>query len=133
MKLIDSENTIIYEANKDKCLAVYKLCFADPRDVSEEDELKYTKELKLSWRGNLKIQLDLEFKGIDSWNRPVFYSKDYELYFGSTNKLFNYNHSIEDIKYYFKLNPKDLCIFGDSFGCEPHGGEIHKKFKTNIL
>lgn len=133
MKLIDSENTIIYEADKDKCLAVHKLCYADPKDVTEEDELKYTEELKLSWRGNLKIQLDLEFKLIDFWNRAVFYNSDFEMYFGSVNTLFDNNDNIETIKQHFIDNSKDMVIFGKDFENDPLGTTIGTKFKINLL
>ena len=133
MKLIDSENTVIYEAYTQEALYVHKLLTGSASEVTEDDEIKYEKQLRSEWKGNLKIQLDLKLKGVDNWNRACFYSEDFKLYIGSTSILFDYNESIEKIKDTFRKDSSTLCIFGDEFGCEPSGSTINFKFKINIL
>jgi len=64
--------------------------------------------------------IDLKFVGIDDWNRPVFYSEVSKAYFGSVEKLFEYGDKEETVL--SKVTPDDICYFGRSFDCEPHGG-----------
>ena len=66
--------------------------------------------------------IDIKFKGIDDWNRPVYKVVDKNIFFGSVNKLFNYNASDTEVNEYFRSNLEELEFFGDHFGCEPHGG-----------
>ena len=66
--------------------------------------------------------MDIKFRGIDSWNRPVYKVAEKEIYFGSVNKLFSYDATATEVNEYFKANLDDLEFFGDHFGCEPHGG-----------
>ncbi len=65
---------------------------------------------------------DIKFRGIDSWNRPVYKVVDKNIYFGSVNMLFNYDAGVTEVNEYFRNNLEDLEFFGDHFGCEPHGG-----------
>lgn len=69
--------------------------------------------------------MDIKFRGIDSWNRPVYKVAEKEIYFGSVNKLFNYDATATEVNEYFKANLDDLEFFGDYFDCEPHGGRAN--------
>ena len=39
------------------------------------------------------IIIKIKFRGIDSWNRPVFKNIDSKSHYGSVNTLFNYEDS----------------------------------------
>ena len=67
--------------------------------------------------------LKIRFVGIDDWNRPVF--KGTHSYYGSVNKIFNYDVSWEEIKN--SVTEKDLVYFGESFNCEPCGNACNVK------
>lgn len=78
-----------------------------------------------------KIKIvDVKFRGIDRWNRPVFIS-EYGFHYGSTNRLYDDEEAEEAIKY-FKENPSELEFFGMNFGCEPEGG-YPRKFKLKVI
>ena len=63
-------------------------------------------------------KIELEFEGIDSWNRPIF--KDCKgNRFGSTNRLFEYRDTFENVMK--TLTTLDICYFGKHFDCEPMG------------
>lgn len=68
----------------------------------------------------------IKFKGIDSWNRPVFKAIDKKIYFGSVTTLFEYDDDPDKIIKYFKDNINELEYFGSCFDCEPHGGTTFK-------
>lgn len=71
-------------------------------------------------------QVRLIFKGIDSWNRPVWKAPDSPEYFGSVTQLFNWGTPEEDV---LKLvSTYDLCYFGISFNCEPMGTSVPDKY-----
>lgn len=131
--LVDSENKVIYEGVDSK--EVLKVLLAHPADVTEEDEVKFEEQLRnLSWSGKLKyeVHFDLKFRGIDDWNRPVFKDVDSSLYFGDTNKLFDWSADAETVSNYYRNDPSGLEYFGSSFNCEPHGG-INECFKFKII
>lgn len=78
--------------------------------------------------------IKIEFKGIDSWNRPVFKSleKPYR-YYGSVNALFDDDATEE--KVLSELDEDGLVYFGDHFGCEPMGsnsGNIEIVSKSTV-
>ena len=139
-KIKDSNNELIYEGIHGK--EVYRVLTANPEDISEQDELEYEHILRTStWTGKLRLLeydnndnliINIKFKGVDDWNRPVFKDVDRSVYFGSTNKLFDWSDSEEVIVNYFKDNPNVLEYFGSSFNCEPNGG-ILKHSKLNII
>lgn len=67
--------------------------------------------------------LNIKFKGIDDWNRPVFKSdneKYKSLHFGSTNTLFPYDSTEDTV--INNITVSELEFFGTKFNCEPHGG-----------
>ena len=66
--------------------------------------------------------MDITFRGIDSWNRPVYKVVNKGIYFGSVNKLFSDDARAAEVDEYFRANLDELEFFGDHFGCEPHGG-----------
>ena len=78
------------------------------------------------------IIVNLKFKGIDHWNKPVFKDVDRKDYYGSVNTLFNEDDSEDKVLAYFKDNIDELEYFGDYFGCEPMGG-LDENIKLNIL
>jgi hypothetical protein len=65
--------------------------------------------------------VELKFRGIDSFNRPVFYSKTHG-FFGCTEVLFEMNASESDVLK--QINEHNLVWFGNSFDCEPMGTRI---------
>ena len=73
-----------------------------------------------------KVEL-IRFKGIDNWNRPIFKSLKYRNYFGSTDKLFGYSATEEEVLE--QITEKDLTFFGNSFGCEPMGTPVEGTIK----
>lgn len=82
------------------------------------------------------MRIYAKFKGIDDWNRPVF-KTDRGFYIGSVLTLFPDskkapNNTAEEISNYFRNNKGELCIFGDSFNCEPLGYTIDKSVELII-
>lgn len=61
----------------------------------------------------------VKYVGIDSFNRPIFKSLEKKAFYGSTNKLFSYGATEQEVLE--KVDENDLCYFGNSFGCEPWG------------
>ena len=62
----------------------------------------------------------VKFRGIDSFNRPVFVSVESpKCFYGSTDILFGYHSTEEEVL--SKITEEDLCYFGSSFDCEPMG------------
>lgn len=76
------------------------------------------------------MKILLRFAGIDSWNRPVFKSKDGS-YYGSTDKIYNMDVSPETIKK--EITVKDLVWFGNEFDCEPMGNPLDEKIDFEII
>ena len=72
--------------------------------------------------------VDVEFEGIDSWNRPVFKSASGTRY-GSTDMLYSFGE-IDKIRE--EMRGEHLQYFGRGFDCEPHGG-VPEKFRLNIV
>lgn len=66
----------------------------------------------------------LKFKGIDSFNRPVYEVEEQKSFVGSTSKLFSLDATKEEVDTYFKEHPEELVYFGSYFGCEPYGFEL---------
>lgn len=131
--LVDKNNNIVFEGTDAK--EILRILNANVYNVSEEDEVKYEHIFRpLIDKGELKFEVhfDLEFAGIDDWNRPVFKDVDSSLYFGSTEYLYGYDEFKKVGLNFFKLNPHLLEYFGSSFDCEPHGG-TQKHFKFNII
>lgn len=76
--------------------------------------------------------INIKFRGIDNFNRPVFKDKDSHDHYGSTCKLFSWSTPPEEIIEFFKANMDELEYFGRSFGCEPNGG-LSKNITLNIV
>lgn len=120
--LLDENDNIVFEGKEAK--EIFRILNTSIHDVSEEDEVLYEHIFRPLIGKKLKyeVHFDLIFRGIDDWNRPVFKDKDVNIYFGSTFKLFNWDTPKEEIIKYFKESNETLEYFGNSFGCEPHGG-----------
>ena len=70
------------------------------------------------------VALQIQFIGIDSWNRPIFKALDRENFFiGDNMHLFDYGATEDEVlKFYEDLElSKYLTYFGTHFGCEPWG------------
>lgn len=80
-----------------------------------------------------KIIIDIKFRGIDDFNRPVFKDVKSNQHFGSVDKLFSTDTPINEINDYFKENIYQLDLFGNKFNCEPMGGFSHEKYLLNII
>ena len=134
MKLIDNDNNIFYEGSKEQCLELHKVMYKKLEDVTEDDEVRFEQYLRKQFVGDLRMQLDLEFRVIDSWNRPTFKALDYDVIVGSVDILFDYNE-VNNCKEYFRNNPEGLVIFGSGsyIDEDPLGTRIGTKFKINIL
>lgn len=79
--------------------------------------------------------IQIKFRGIDDWNRPVFKCIDpryKSLYFGDVNKLWDWNENTDVVTNYYKEHVDALEYFGDSFNCEPHGG-LDSRIKLEII
>ena len=130
----DYKSNTIYKGEDAK--EVLRVLTANPKDITEEDEVKYESLLRnLSFYPPLRLVqytksgelvLHIKFKGVDSFNRPIFKSTDRNLYFGSTNQLFSQNDSPQHIIDNIKLN--ELVYFGDKFDCEPNGDRLNVFF-----
>jgi hypothetical protein len=82
------------------------------------------------------MTIQIKFRGIDSWNRPVFRGIDEKykfLYFGDVNKLWSYEADTDRITEYYKEHIEALEYFGDHFDCEPHGGMPFKGLELKII
>lgn len=68
--------------------------------------------------------INLKFRGIDDWGRPVFKDLNSSLHVCSVNTLFNYSDEPKKVVDYFTQNPNELELYGYKFPCEPHGGTL---------
>lgn len=67
----------------------------------------------------MSVTVEIKFVGIDSFNRPIFISKNKE-YYGCLDKLFGYDATEREVLE--KVNEKtDIYWFGSKFDCEPMG------------
>jgi hypothetical protein len=63
---------------------------------------------------------NVQFVGVDSWNRAVFKSLEKpRRFFGDVNNLFSDDATESEVL--AKITEDDLCYFGDHYGCEPMG------------
>ena len=69
----------------------------------------------------MSFHREVKFAGIDDWNRPVFKATDTNKHYGSTDILFDYGSSQDDVLKIIEAS--NLLYFGDSFNCEPFGSE----------
>jgi hypothetical protein len=68
----------------------------------------------------MEKKIELEFVGIDSWNRAVFKTcTEKKHYVGCIDKLFQRNATKQEVV--LTLCLKDLVYFGTKFDCEPEG------------
>ena len=85
-------------------------------------------EIKKNWDKERKQvdQVRLIWRGVDSWNRPVWKAPDQKAFYGSVTELFNYDATEDEVLK--KVDTFELCYFGDHFGCEPMGSSIPDKY-----
>ena len=133
MKIIDDENITFFESNINEVFYLYNKLVGSPANVTEEDEVTYERYLRKSFTGRLYIEIPISFKGIDYFNRPVYYSDDLNMYFGSLDTLYDYNTSKEEINAYIASNINELLFFGYTFNCEPNGSKLNPKYKLKII
>ena len=137
----DDNNKVIYKGSDGNY--VYDLLLSEPEDVTERDEVKYEDVLRTEWRGKIrlleyegdKLIINIQFKGIDYWNRPIFKDVIRNQYYGDVNKLWTAQEAGEDYKIlidYYKDNIGGLEFFGYEFDCEPLGG-LDDRIKLNII
>ena len=90
----------------------------DRKQAFHEMFERHAKERKEARRALKTIKI--QFRGIDSWNRPVFCSIEKpHRYYGSVNSLFDDGATEE--KVLSEIDEDYLVYFGDHFGCEPMG------------
>lgn len=114
----------------DNYIPYWTICISTSRDILDLVEKKIKEEAKELLEN--KIPINIKFKGIDNFNRPVYKDINSNMYFGSTKSLFAYDKNFKDINDYLKENLNELEYFGNSFNCEPHGGH-NDKYKFNII
>jgi hypothetical protein len=107
--------------NKGNYFAILYTC----NDCGKPVEVKHTVDI------GIKLEMKIKFRGIDSFNRPVYKHINSTAHFDSTNTLRTYSrnpgiYEIMEIDRYFRNNIHELEYFGTSFNCEPHGGENNK-------
>lgn len=105
------------------------LCLTDSHLTDEVNEDDTGKPIILKNTMNI---VNIKFRGIDDFNRPVFKDVDSPNHYGSTCKLFSYGVKKEEVIKYFKDNPEELEYFGKKFNCEPNGG-MPKDTTLNII
>lgn len=72
---------------------------------------------------------ELEYCGIDFWNRPQF-KDQMGNYFGNVNILFDHGVSFETVTN--KISENDICYFGREDDCDPDGTRINP-FKITLV
>lgn len=75
--------------------------------------------------------MQISFRGIDSWGRPVFKQIGQEAFFGDTDHLFRNDVTESQILSFYSGKNLSECLvyFGRVFGCEPEGDPIHSQIK----
>ena len=114
----------------DNYIPYWIICISVCRDILDLVEKKIKEEAK-ELLENKKV-INIKFKGIDNYNRPVYKDINSNMYFGSTKITFAHYTKENIINNYFKDNLDELEYFGNSFNCEPHGGH-NDKYKFNII
>ena len=86
------------------------------------------------------MNIDIKFKGIDYWSRPVYEVIDKNVYIGSLETLFPDkeiapNNTKEEIDNYFREHLDELVIFGSTFDEDedPLGTKLKKEIIINII
>lgn len=144
-KLVAFARIIIDDALMLSSLRIYNsvngLFVSFPADLSQggEDYRHYYCPIKKEFRQEIqnkvlgaydKVLIDqglkpekrkLTFASIDRFDRPLFKLEGTKLIFGSTDILFNFEDTEEEVLKRVKLD--DLCYFGTKLGCEPEGGK----------
>lgn len=77
--------------------------------------------------------LKLEFKGIDTFNQPIFKNVDKKSFYGTNDVLFSrYATKEEVINKINDLNIR-LVYFGSFFDCEPEGIRLKEEVKIEFI
>jgi hypothetical protein len=85
------------------------------------------------------MNVNIKFKGVDWWGRPVYKVEDKEVYIGSTDTIFPDkeiapNGTEEEINNYFRNNLDELVIFGTTFNeDDPLGTKIKNTIQLIII
>lgn len=80
--------------------------------------------------------IQIKFKGLDDWFRPIFKVEDKKVYLSDTEKLWTYNELGDDNKNlidYYNEYPEQLTIHGSKFDSEPMGTRLKKDIKIEII
>lgn len=114
-------------------LAAY--CNSEGIDFESAVQDTWDRVKQRDWKNNpvtgvftpVKRIIQVKYKGIDDWSRPIFKDISASNYFGSCNYLFP-NRTIAprnadiEIVTFFRENIGELEFFGNRFNCEPMGG-----------
>ena len=65
--------------------------------------------------------MDVMFKGIDRWNRPVFMNPKSVSRYGSLDILFMFGTPEKEVLE--RVTAEDLCFFGNEDDCDPMGSD----------
>jgi hypothetical protein len=84
--------------------------------------IDYDTKMKFKQEYPDKQIVPIRFRGIDSWNRPIYKAIVDGKYYGSVTTLFGDNTTEIEANAYFNTHIEELEYFGETYGCEPHGG-----------
>ena len=79
------------------------------------------------------MDVQIKFKTIDFWNRPVYQLVGKEVLIGDVDKLWDGNTPVKEINDYYKNNLDALCIFGTNIDDDPLGSSIKKSINLVIV
>ena len=140
MKLFSSENELLYEGPEGFTLIKELKAFNQSGTTSDKiNELVDSGELKkVIFDSGMKLHVDLKFKCIDDWNRPIFKIVDSKVLLCSVENLFPDDklyggRTTKHIIDYYKEHPDQLCIFGTNLNHDPLGTNVASYIVLNFI
>lgn len=140
MKLFSSENELLYEGAEGLTLIKELKAFNKSGIASNKiNELVDNGELKkVIFDHGMKLHVDLKFKCIDDWNRPIFRIVDSKVLLCSVENLFPDNElyggrTNQHIIDYYKQYPDQLCVFGTNLDDDPLGSKVASFIVLNFI
>ena len=77
-----------------------------------------------------KRDLVLKFRGIDTFNQPIFKGEN-KSYYGTNDVLFSHHATAEEVIKKIESENIKLLYFGSYFDCEPEG--LRLKEEINVI
>ena len=140
MKLFDSDGKLMYEGSQGLSVVTELRHFMKDEIISETlHKLVGTANLsQFKLDKNIKLHVDVKFKCIDDWNRPIFKIQDTKTLLCSVENLFPDDklyggRTDQHIVDYYKKHPDQLCIFGTSLNDDPLGTRVASFIVLNFI